>query len=146
MLPKEMSVVRRQSYSYLFTAGVVVALGVQVLPLPLPLPLPPGTGIDGGWLHVFGCGALMYIYMSTRCRLAGWLARLWSRGAARLWLLILVGGEGLQALVPWRGAEVADLAANATGALLGVLVWLALRPTVTSQVAAVGLRRGNGVR
>jgi len=52
------------------------------------------------------------------------------RARAFVWLAIVglgAGLEALQLLVPGRAAEGGDLLADALGALVGTLIWLALR-------------------
>jgi VanZ like family len=95
------------------TATLGWLAGILVISL-----LPGGSATPGGtFWHLFGYGVL---------------GAVWGRWQAfwPVWLLGTAYGaaiEGLQYLVPYRRAEVADLVVNAAGVLLGLVVarlWL----------------------
>lgn len=92
-----------------------LVLTVVICLLPMPAISSPSGHLDKVE-HALGYAAL-----------AGWAAMLFgtrgARWAAGLGLVVLgVAIEGLQALLPWRSADLLDACANALGVLAGSLV------------------------
>ncbi|MDS0259428.1 VanZ family protein [Haloarcula sp. S1CR25-12] len=99
-------------------------LVVSLLPAPEtggPTPAPLGIALDK-WVHAGSYGVLAFLLS-------------WGRGsrtvAATAVLAALAVGYGvgielLQTLVPSRSLSVADVLANAVGAVLGALAWAAV--------------------
>ena len=106
--------------------AVLASLTVLVLMwLPVADPLPEITlWYEDKWQHLLVYGALTTLWWWS-----GVDARMAAVGVA-IWSLAL---ESVQAVIPYRGFEVADLAANATGCLLA---WMILRRHAHGRVAA----------
>lgn len=90
------------------TAAWMVLTGVGGMLPPLG---PRGYQAGGPAYHLVGFSVLTVL-------LSRWLPPAWAAVAAWLYGLLL---EGLQSLVPYRGAEVADLAVNAAAVALGLV-------------------------
>lgn len=121
----------RRALFGLWWLGWLVVVGLSLRPGPPPLPF----DLSDKLLHFVGY-ALMSAAAAGFCheprRLAGWAL-----------LTIALGGaiELVQGLVPWRDAELADLAADATGAGVGLLAGLAWLTLVIRPLARGAARR-----
>lgn len=105
----------RRFWRFAGWSGVLGVVCLSMAPVP-----PEAVAAAGGdkLLHGLGYGLL-----------AAWFAQLHpdSRGRMRVFgglVLLGAGVELLQGLVPWRDMELADLAADAIGAALGLLATL----------------------
>lgn len=98
-----------------FHAALALVFVAQVVPVT------GGVGAAGDQaMHVAGCAAV------TVLRLWTVIGPRWrAPSEARLALILILGGEALQALLPWRQAAASDVIANAVGVALGAIVWAA---------------------
>ncbi|MDR7416260.1 MAG: hypothetical protein QN193_07895 [Armatimonadota bacterium] len=84
----------------------------------LPEEVNPGLPLSGAPSHLVALLVLVVLLRRWPLSACGAAAAAWAYG---------VGIEGLQGLVGWRTVELGDVAANAAGILLGLLLDLLVR-------------------
>jgi VanZ family protein len=100
-----------RAIGWLLLAGLTIG---SIVPMPgSPLPVEGGDKIG----HVLGWGLVTFWWL----QLAADRGIMFSRAAGLFAWSIAI--EGIQSVTPWRSGEWADVAANAAGVGLAVILW-----------------------